>query len=178
MSYRPPGDFTTDRSARLDDLRGALLAAAAADLASADSSAHAAVDPAPAPLPRPAAREPRILRGARARLAVALLAITVAVPGLTIATGMLGPDQAVANGLPAGTKVMVGTQPTCTALRAGVEYRCAFAVAPARGGVLRTVDSSGQVNGGCASQNVVETLWICYFGGAAIHHGVVPQGLL
>jgi hypothetical protein len=164
-------DFTTDRSTRLDDLRGALLAAAAADLASVDSTA-------PAPLPRPAARAPRILRGARARFAVAVLTLALAVPGLAIATGLLGPDQAVANGLPAGSKVMVGTQPNCTALREGVEYRCVFAEAPGRGGVVHTVDPSGQVNGGCRSQNVVETLWICYFGAAALHHQVVSQGLL
>jgi hypothetical protein len=70
---------------------------------------------------------------------------------------------------------MTATQPTCTALREGVEYRCVFAAAPAQGVVVRTVDSSGQVDGGCRSQNEVETLWICYFGAVAVHQQVVSQ---
>jgi hypothetical protein len=167
-------DFTTDRAARLDDLRGALLAAAAADLASAEV---APVAPAAAALPRPTARPARRLRfgAARGRAALALLALAVAIPGVALGTGLLGPGQAVANGLPAGSTVMTATQPTCTALREGIEYRCVFAVAPARGGVVHTVDSSGQVDGGCRSQNEVETVWICYFGAAAVHHQVVAQ---
>ncbi len=159
-------DFTTDRTARLDDLRGALLAAAAADLASADAAERAAVAPTPkpAPLPRPASREPRILRGARARLAVAMLALAVAVPGVTIASGIIGPEAAVANGLPAGTKVVAATQPECATLRAGLEYRCSFGTAPNQAGALRTVDANGQTNGDCLAQNVIRTVWICYFG--------------
>jgi hypothetical protein len=70
---------------------------------------------------------------------------------------------------------MTATQPTCTALSEGVEYRCTFAAAPAHGGVLHIVDSSGTVDGGCRSQNEVETLWICYFGATAVHHQVVSQ---
>jgi hypothetical protein len=167
-------DFTTDRATRLDDLRSALLAAAAADLA----NTHAA--PAAAPLPRPAARPAHRLHfgTVRARLALAFLVIAVAVPGLVIAAGPLGPERAAANGLPAGSTVMTATQPTCTAIREGVEYECAFAEPPRVGGVVRTVDASGQVDGGCRSQNAVETLWICYFGKAAVHHQVVAQEVL
>jgi type IV secretory pathway VirB2 component (pilin) len=164
-------DFTTDRATRLDDLRGALLAAAAVDLASAEDARAAAS------IPRPATRPARRLHlgTIRGRLALAFLVIAVAVPGIVIATGLVGPERAVANGLPAGSTVMTATQPTCTALREGVEYRCAFAVAPAQGGVVHTVDSSGQVDGGCRSQNEVETLWICYFGAVAVQQQVVSQ---
>jgi hypothetical protein len=168
-------DFTTDRTARLDDLRGALLAAAAIDLASA-----AAVDlasPVAAPFPRPAARPARRRRfeGVRARTALALLVLALAIPGVAIGTGMFSPGEAAANGLPAGSTLMTATQPTCTALREGVEYRCVFAEAPTKGGVIHTVDPSGQVDGGCRSRSEVETLWICYFGAAAVHHQVVSQ---
>jgi hypothetical protein len=164
-------DFTTDRAARLDDLRRALLAAAAVDLASAEDA------PAAAPRPRPAARPARRLpfEAARARVALALLVLALALPGVVIGTGMLSPGQAAANGLPAGSTVMTATQPTCTALREGVEYRCVFAAAPAQGGVVHTVDSSGQVDGGCRSRNEVETIWICYFGVVAVHQQVVSQ---
>ena len=167
-------DFTTDRATRLDDLRGALLAAAAADLASADAARAAAS------LPRPAARPARRLHfgHTRARLALAFLVIALAAPGVVIATGLTGPEQAAANGLPAGTRVMTATQPTCTAIREGVEYECAFAESPQVGRVVRTVDASGQVDGGCRAQNAVETFWICYFGAAAVHHQVVAQEVL
>ena len=164
-------DFTTDRATRLDDLRGALLAAAADDLAKADAERAAA------PLPRPAARPPRRLRfgTVRARLALAVLVIAVAAPAVVITTGLVGPERAAANGLPAGSTVMTATQPTCTAIREGVEYECAFAESPRVGRLVRVVDASGQVDGGCRSQNAVETFWICYFGEAAVHHRVVAQ---
>jgi hypothetical protein len=171
-------DFTTDRATRLDDLRGALLAAAADDLATADAARVAAR--AAASVPVPAARPPRRLHlgTARARLALACLVVAVAVPGIVIGSGLIGPERAAANGLPAGTRVMTATQPTCAALREGVEYECAFAESPGVGRVVRTVDSSGRVDGGCRSQNAIETFWICYFGGAAVQHQVVAQGVL
>lgn len=164
-------DFTTDRATRLDDLRGALLAAAAADLASVDAA------PTAASLPRPAGRPARRLHigTVRGRLALAFLVIAVAVPGIVIASGLVGPERAAANGLPAGTTVMTAIQPTCTAIREGVEYECTFAESPRVGLVVRTVDANGQVDGGCRSRNAVETFWICYFGGAAVHHQVVAQ---
>lgn len=168
-------DFTTDRATRLDDLRGALLAAAAADLATAADA------PAAASLPGPAAARPgrRLHLGtARARLALAFLVLVIAVPGIVIATGLAGPERAAANGLPAGSSVMTATQPTCTAIREDVEYECAFAESPRVGRVVRVVDGSGQVDGGCRSQNAVETFWICYFGEAAVNHRVVAQEVL
>ncbi len=167
-------DFTTDRDTRLDDLRGALLAAAAADLETADAP-RPAVSPA-----RPAARPVRRLRfgTARARLAFAFLLIAVAVPGIVIGSGLVRPERAAASGLPAGSMVMTATQPTCTALREGVEYECAFDESPRAGRVVRVVDSSGQVEGGCRSWNSIETVWICYLGAAAVHHQVVAQEAL
>ncbi|MGH2938399.1 MAG: hypothetical protein ACRDPE_09800, partial [Solirubrobacterales bacterium] len=131
-------------------------------------------------LPRPAARPARRLHfgTVRARLALAFLLIAVAVPGVVIGTGPIGPERAAANGLPEGSTVMTATQPTCTAIREGVEYECSFAESPRVGRVVRTVGASGQVDGGCRSQNAIETFWICYFGEAAVDHQVVPQEVL
>jgi hypothetical protein len=181
-------DFTTDRAARLDDLRGALLAAAAEDLREPDGArggAAASVGAAaPAPVggarPLTATRHPRRrnLGTARARLALAFLLVAVAIPGVVIGSGLIGPERAVANGLPAGTTTMTAVQPECAAIRAGVEYECAFAAAPRVGPLIRTVDASGKVDGGCRSQNAIETFWICYFGKAAVNHQVVAQGVL
>jgi hypothetical protein len=167
-------DFTTDRAARLDDLRGALLAAAAVDLADAEAGRVAPSRP------RPAARPPRrlYLGTARARLVLGLLLVAVAVPGLVIGTGLVGPERAAANGLPAGSTTMTAVQPSCTAIREGVEYECHFAESPRVGLVVRTVDASGRVDGGCRSQNAVATFWICYFGEAAVRHQVVARGVL
>jgi len=174
-------DFTTDRATRLDDLRGALLAAAADDLAAADTARAQprAAAGSVASAPRPA-RPPRRLHlgTARARLALAFLLVAVAVPGIVIGSGLVGPERAAANGLPAGTTVMTAIQPNCEAIREGVEYECAFAESPRVGRVVRTVDASGRVDGGCRSQNAIETFWICYFGDAAVRHQVVAQGVL
>jgi len=165
-------DFITDRAGRLDDLRGALLAAAADDLAAAEAA------PAAPSVPRPAARPVWRLRfrTARAGLALALLVVAIAVPGVVIATGLIRPERAAANGLPAGSRLMTATQPSCTAIREGLEYRCAFAESPRVGRVVGVVDASGQVDGGCRSLNAVETFWICYFGAAAMSHQVVAPG--
>jgi hypothetical protein len=73
---------------------------------------------------------------------------------------------------------MTATQPDCTAIRESVEYECAFSESPLVGPVVRTVDASGQVDGGCRSQNAIETFWICYFGEAAVQHQVVARGVL
>lgn len=172
-------DFTTDRAARLDDLRGALLAAAAVDLAGAEAGGADADRAAPA-YPRPAVRPPRrlYLGTARARLVLGLLLVAVAVPGLVFGTGLVGPERAAANGLPAGSTTMTAFQPSCTAIRAGVEYECHFTESPRAGLVVRTVDASGRVDGGCRSQNAVATFWICYFGEAAVRHHVVARGVL
>jgi hypothetical protein len=166
-------DFTTDPATRLEDLRGALLAAAAADLASTDAAHHEASPPWTAV--RPARRI--YLGTARARLALAFLVVVIAVPGV-VASGLIGPERAAADGLPAGSTTMTATQPTCTAIREGVEYGCAFATSPRAGRLIHTVDPNGKVDGGCRSQNAIETFWICYFGAAAVHHQVVAQEAL
>jgi hypothetical protein len=192
-------DFTTDRATRIDHLRGALLAAAADDLASATDlvtdSARERVDDlspdvsrlrgadaasTPARAPRPAARPVRRLGfgSARGRLALAVLVLALAVPGVIIATGMVRPERAAASGLPAGTRTLTAAQPTCSAVREGIEYRCAFPEAPGVGRTVRIVNGSGQVAGGCRTLNAVETFWICYLGAAAVHHQVVAQEAL
>jgi hypothetical protein len=173
-------DFTTDRAARLDELRGAILAAAAADLEGVGAERPAAGPGRSAAAAPRTARPPRRLHfgTARARLALAFLVLVVAVPGIVLGSGLVGTDRAAANGLPGGSTTLTSIQPDCTAIRVGVEYECAFAESPRVGRVVRTVDSSGRVDGGCLSQNRIETYWICYFGGAAVHHQVVASAVL
>jgi hypothetical protein len=175
-------EFTTDRSTRLDDLRAALLSAAADDLAGSVAVDLEAGDSGRAGVSRPrlAARPVRRLHlgTARARFALAFLLVAVAIPGIVIGTGLVGPERASANGLPAGSRTATAVQPHCAAIREGVEYECAFAESPRVGPIVRTVDASGQVDGGCRSQNAIETFWICYFGKAAAQHQVLGRGVL
>jgi hypothetical protein len=174
-----------DGDARLEDIRGALLAAAGADLARAEE-----VRPQPRTQPQAHAR-PRRSRSTRVRLAIALAAAGLAIPAGALAIRALGADHAVAHGLPGGSMAMVGTEPTCVTLRRNVEYDCLLSASPQevphavaagadhwRGYVVDTVDATDHVNGGCRAGNVAGTRWHCYLGEAAVHHNLIAQGSL
>ncbi|MGH3072340.1 MAG: hypothetical protein ACRDNB_08740 [Gaiellaceae bacterium] len=151
--------MTIDRELR--ELGDALEHAAAGELASA--------------------RSPRRSR----RLLAALAALAVAVPGLAFATtALIGPEE-VAASLPAGTRMLQGTDPSCTVVEQGVEYRCTLARPPAdpevadlKGTVEPTVDASKHVNGGCRSLTSDGLVWQCYIGEAAVEQQIIGQDFL
>jgi hypothetical protein len=126
---------------------------------------------------------PRKLR-ARRKLLFAVAALAVAVPGLALAASALISEGEVAAGLPAGTKALGGTQPSCTAVRQGVEYHCVLARPPAtevtdwKGTVEPTVDATKHVNGGCRSLRSDGLEWQCYLGQAAVDEKIVGAGFL
>ncbi|HEY5331932.1 MAG TPA: hypothetical protein VIJ21_00180 [Solirubrobacterales bacterium] len=166
-----------DGDARLEDIRGALLAAAGADLAGAEELRQQ-------PRPRP--------RGStRVRLAIALVVAALAVSAGALAIRALGADHAAAHGLPGGSMAMVGAEPSCVTLRRNVEYDCLLSESPGevphavaaaagdwRGYVVETVDAGDHVNGGCRAENVAGTRWHCFLGEAAVHHNLIaPQSL-
>lgn len=136
-------------------------------------------------LPTPAAagvaRRPR----RRRRLAVALVAAVIGVPGAAVAARHLlaSPDE-VAASMPAGTLALAGTEPTCTVVRPGVEFHCRLARAPShevedwRGTVEPSVDVGGHVNGGCRSLASDGRVWQCYIGQAAVDQEIIGPGLL
>jgi hypothetical protein len=167
-----------DGDARLQDLRGALLAAAGADLAGAEE-----LRPRPQAQPRPSR-----LRSTRARLAIVLVVAVLAVSAGALAIRALGAEQGVVRGLPGGSMAMVGTEPTCVTLRRNVEYDCLLSASPQEvphavaagadhwhGHVVDTVDATDHVNGGCRAVNVAGTRWHCYLGEAAVHHNLIAQ---
>jgi hypothetical protein len=90
----------------------------------------------------------------------------------------------VAKSLPAGTLSLAGTEPTCTTVKDGVEYRCVLAKAPApevsdwQGTVEPTVDATKHVNGGCRSLTSAGTTWECYIGQAAVAQQIIGAGFL
>jgi hypothetical protein len=157
------------RLARLGDV---LLAAAEADLAAGTAGgAH----------PEPARRR-RLPR----RTALALAAALVTVPGAAVAAhALLGADD-VARSIPAGTLMLVGTEPTCTVVTDQVEYRCTLKHAPSGeiapgemlGTVEPTVDAHGTVNGGCRSLDADGRTWECYVGQAAVDQKIIGRDFL
>jgi hypothetical protein len=153
----------TDLTPRLVRLGAALAAAAAADLAATPART-------------------RRWRPSR-RLAIGVAALAVAAPGAAIAAGVFSTGD-VAKSLPAGTLALAGTEPSCTAVRDGIEYRCTLKRPPApevsdwKGTVEPTVDATKHVNGGCRSLASDGRTWECYLGRAAVSERIIGSGLL
>ncbi len=129
------------------------------------------------------AAAPRRRRVSR-RLALAIVALAIVVPGVAIAASQLTSTSDVAASMPAGTLALAGTEPTCTVVTKGVEFHCVLAKAPApevadwKGTVEPTVDGSKHVNGGCRSLASDGKEWECYLGQAAVDQKIIGQGFL
>jgi hypothetical protein len=127
--------------------------------------------------------EPRRRRAPR-KFVVAVAALAIAVPGIAFAATTLISNGEVAAGLPAGTKALAGTQPSCTAVRQSVEYHCVLARPPApevadwKGTVEPTVDATEHVNGGCRALQSDGLAWQCYLGQAAVDEQIIGATLL
>lgn len=127
-----------------------------------------------------ARRRPR-----RTRRLVLVAAVVAAVLGgaAAIAADQLTSDD-VAHSLPAGTAALIGTDPTCTAVKNGVEYHCTLAKPPYpevsdwKGTVEPTVDATRHVNGGCRALRPDGLEWECYIGREAVDRQIVSQGFL
>jgi hypothetical protein len=136
----------------------------------------------------------------RARVALGLVALALALPAAAIATGVLSTSEEVADGLPNGAALLVGTDPHCAPLREGIEYECVLSSPPKEmslrdgyerafgewlgepgewmGVVEVTVDPDKHVNGGCRSRNADGTLWRCYLGEEAVRHKIIGRHFL
>lgn len=158
----------TARRSSLESLGDALELAAARDLAA-----------------RPGApRRPR--RRFSRRLVVGLVSAAVAIPALAVAAGQLVDEGTVADSLPAGTRALIGTDPSCTVVREDVEYHCTLARAPSTEGapldwtgtVEPTVDATSHVNGGCRALRADGREWRCYIGEAAVTQKIIGPDFL
>jgi hypothetical protein len=118
------------------------------------------------------------------RLAVALAAAAIAVPGAAFAAHALIGTDVVERSLPAGTLYLQGTEPSCTVVRQDVEYDCTLrrppqpAVTDWTGTVEPTVDASKHVNGGCRSLRADGRHWRCYIGEEAVRERIIGAGFL
>jgi hypothetical protein len=132
------------------------------------------------------AAQARPRRGFSRRTVVALVAAAIAVPGAALAANELLSSEDVARSLPAGTRMLQGTEPSCTVVREQVEYRCTLARAPRgdiapgqlKGTVEPTVDAHSIVNGGCRSLTADGTEWSCYLGQAAVDQRIISRDFL
>jgi hypothetical protein len=118
------------------------------------------------------------------KLILAVATMIIVVPGIALGARALISESEVAAGLPAGTRALIGTQPTCAAVRQGVEYHCVLTRPPApevsdwKGTVEPTVDATKHVNGGCRSLRSDGLEWQCYLGRAAVDEKIIGPGFL
>jgi hypothetical protein len=119
------------------------------------------------------------------KLLLAAAAIAVAVPGIAFAAHELTTSESVAASLPAGTRMLIGTEPSCTVVKANVEYHCVLGkaipnpeVSDLKGTVEPTVDATKHVNGGCRSLESDGSEWQCYIGQAAVEQQIIGAGFL
>jgi hypothetical protein len=124
-------------------------------------------------------------RPRRRKLVVAIAVLALAIPGIAIGASLLITNSDVAASLPAGTKMLQGTDPTCTVVKQDVEFHCVLShpipspeVADLKGTVEPTVDASKHVNGGCRSLASDGLTWQCYIGQAAVDHQIIGPDLL
>ncbi len=157
----------SDLTPELDRLGGALERAAARDLATEGVASRR--------------RRPR--RSGRL-MAVALAALALAGGVAFAASRALVDEDTVAASIPAGTFSLIGTEPSCTVVRDGVEYRCTLARPPApevqdwTGTVEPTVDATKHVNGGCRAVDAAGMEWRCYLGQEAVRQQIIGAGFL
>jgi hypothetical protein len=134
-------------------------------------------------LERAAAKD--VARPRRRRLiAVAAAALALAIPGVAFTAQHFISGEEVAASLPAGTHMLIGTDPTCTVVKQDVEYHCVLKNPPQpeisdmKGTVEPTVDATKHVNGGCRSLRTDGLEWQCYIGQAAVDQKIVSAGFL
>ena len=126
---------------------------------------------------------PRRRRVPRRLLVAAALLAAGGSAAAGIATQLVS-GESVARSMPAGARMLIGTDPTCTAVRDGVEYHCVLKRTPDGGQesylgtVYETVDATEHVNGGCRSQRADGLEWECYIGQAAVDQQIISQDFL
>jgi hypothetical protein len=130
----------------------------------------------------------RTARRRRRRTAAGVLAaLAIAVPGAALAANALISNDDVAKSIPSGTWALMGTHPTCTTVRPGIEFDCTLAKPPRTGDiepggwdgtVEPTVDRTKHVNGGCRALSADGMHWRCYIGRVAVRRQIIGPDFL
>jgi hypothetical protein len=135
-------------------------------------------------LERAARADLRSRRVRRRRIIGGAAALAVLLPGGALAANLLTTED-VARSMPAGTKFLVGTTPTCEVVKDGIEYHCTIKGSfdseidgSLKGTVEPTVNASKHVNGGCRSLRADGREWQCYIGEEAVTQKIIGPGFL
>lgn len=128
----------------------------------------------------------RPIRRRRSRRVVVIAGLaTLAIGGAAAATAYRLSDDEVSRGLPGGSAIFEGTNPSCTSHEDGIVFDCTLASAPTveaqddYTGTLETfVDSSLHIAGGCRGMSADGLQWTCYVGDRAVTEGIIGPDLL
>ena len=131
-----------------------------------------------------AQRQPRRNRR-RTRRIVAISALAMlGVGGATAAAVSTMSSDDVSNGLPGGSMIFQGTNPSCSSSD-GVVFQCTLASAPTedvQADYTNTaelfVDQDLNIAGGCRGQSADGLAWTCYLGQRAVDEGILSADLL
>ena len=107
----------------------------------------------------------------------------LAVGGVAAATGVFSTDT-VERGMPGGSVLFQGTDPSCTTTD-DVVFDCTLAHAPTEevlgdytGAAEVIVDETSHVNGGCRSIDAEGLRWTCFVGQRAVDEAIISQDFL
>jgi hypothetical protein len=123
-------------------------------------------------------RRRTVVRG----LAVAVLVAAVAA-GAAVAGGLFSEEQ-VASGMPAGSAIFGGTQPTCVLQGDGLTYACTLASLPTQEilenhtGAKELITIDKRIAGGCIGRDREGRHWSCYLGDEAVKRQILVHDLL
>jgi len=125
------------------------------------------------------------IRRKRSRRVVVIAGLaTLAIGGAAAATAYRLSDDEVSKGLPGGSAIFEGTDPSCSSSD-GVVFDCTLASAPTEEvladytGTLETfVDSTLHIAGGCRGITADGLQWTCYAGKRAVEEGIIGPNFL
>jgi hypothetical protein len=129
-----------------------------------------------------ARRDLQASRRRTVRLALAALAVCALAAGTAAAAGVFSADD-VAKGMPAGSAIFGGTEPSCTLDDDGVTYHCTLSSPPAPEiddflGTKELVTLDGRIAGGCIGRDDAGMTWDCYLGDEAVARQILVHDLL
>jgi len=126
------------------------------------------------------------IRRRRSRRVVVIAGLaTLAIGGAAAATAYRLSDDEVSKGLPGGSAIFEGTNPSCTSHDDGIVFDCTLASAPTvevlddyTGAAELFVDANKNIAGGCRGITADGLQWTCYVGDRAVEEDILSADLL
>ena len=126
------------------------------------------------------------IRRRRSRRVVVIAGLaTLAIGGAAAATAYRLSDDEVSKGLPGGSAIFEGTNPSCTSHDDGIVFDCTLSSAPTvevlddyTDAAELFVDANKNIAGGCRGLTADGLRWTCYVGDRAVQEGILSADLL